>query len=80
MSKRLITDDYPCEAVRYWLKCNSGNSAKVICKDNTTMLISEYGEILTFDHVLDFNDARMYSSKWRDREFSAQALCGEEKE
>lgn len=79
MSRRLITDDYPCKAVRYWLKCNSGNSAKVIIKGNSTMFISEYGYILTFDHVIDFNDARMYD-EWRDREFSTKALCGEEEE
>ena len=78
MSKRLITDDYPCEAVRYWLKCNSGDSTKVICKGSTTVFVSEYGGILSFDHVLDFNDTRMYG-EWKDREFSAQALCGEEK-
>lgn len=75
--KRLITDDCPCEAVRYWLKCNSGFSAKVICKHNTTMFISEFGEILTFDHVLDFNDGRVYD-EWVNREFSIEALCGKE--
>lgn len=79
MSKRLITDLYPCEAVRYWLKCNSGDSAKVICKNNSTMFISKYGEILTFDHALSFNDVGMYD-EWGDREFSIKDLCGEEEE
>lgn len=79
MSKRLITDDYPCEAVRYWLKCNSGFSAKVICKNDSTTFISEYGEILTFDHAIDFNDARMYG-EWCHRSFSVQSLCGKEEE
>lgn len=79
MRERLITDDYPCKAVRYWLKCNSGNSAKVVCRNNRTMFISEYGETLTFDHTIDFNDARMFE-EWGDRWFSIVALCGEEEE
>ena len=79
MSERLITDDYPCEAVRYWLKSNSGNSAKVICKNNRTVFIGEYGEVLTFDYVLDFDDPKMYSD-WGNRWFSTQALCGKEEE
>lgn len=77
--KRLITDDYPCETVRYWLKCNSGTSARVLCRNDSTMFISEYGETLTFDHVLDFNDYRMYD-EWSDRDFSIQALCGKKEE
>ena len=77
--KRLITDDYPCEAVRCWLECNSGTSARVLCRNDSTMFISEYGETLTFDHVLDFNDYRMYD-EWSDRDFSIQALCGKKEE
>lgn len=79
MSERLITDDYPCKAVRYWLKCNSGKFAKVFCKNNRTVFIGAYGETPTFDHALDFNDAEMYFSLG-DRWFSTEELCGEEEE
>lgn len=77
--KRLITDDYPCNAVKYWLRCNGGgDEVRVYVKSQSTIFVNKYGDILTFNHVLDFNDGRMYS-EWYGKVFSKDSLCGMEK-
>lgn len=78
--RRLITDDYPCEAVRYWLKCNGGGDVvRVYVKSQSTVFVNQYGDILTFNHVLDFNDSRLYEN-WKGEPLSKLSLCGEDEE
>lgn len=76
---RLITDDYPCKAVYYWLLCNGGgDEVRVFLKGNSTEFVNKYGDSISFNHSVDFTDAKVYDNL----AFITNRieLCGEEEE
>ena len=75
--KRLITDEYPRKAVYYWLLCNGGsNKVSVFVKNNTTIFVNKYGDVLIFNHVIDFSSDEPYRKL--GKEYSIKELCGDE--
>lgn len=76
--KRLITNDYPCRAVKYWILCNGGgDKMRVLFTDNgtSTVFINEYGDIMNFNHCVNFNSAKVYEGNFY--ETNLKELCGE---
>lgn len=75
--KRLITDDYPCRAVKYWILCNGGgHSMRVLFNNGNTVFVNAYGDTMNFNHSVDFNSAKVYEGRFY--ETNLEELCGEE--
>lgn len=85
MTKPLITDLYPREAVRNWLYVNGGwkdirvkfkGSKFKGMKRTKTIFINEYGRKIEFDGAIDFTDCKVYED--RKLRFTIEELCGKE--
>lgn len=71
-----ITDLWPRNAVYWWLYCNGGrDDVRVYVKDQSTVFVNRYGDTLTFNHVIDFKDARFYTERFVDA--NMKELCGD---
>lgn len=74
-----IKDLGPRNAVYWWLYCNGGrDNIRVFVKSESTVFVNRYGDTLTFNHVIDFEDARFYTERFVDT--NIKELCGEEEE
>ncbi len=78
MKKPLITDEYPRNAVKYWILCNGGGSdIKVFVKHYVCEQVWRDSNVLSFNHVLDFNDGSVYEELC-GATFCKESLIGDE--
>lgn len=72
-----IKDLGPRNAVYWWLYCNGGrDNVRVHVKSQSTVFVNRYGDMLTFNHVIDFKDIKFYEERFVDT--NIKELCGDE--